>query len=83
MHTTRRKTKLEEGLEDPENDFEPKPSQLLKIIGHTISCKNCLKELAAFYCPCGSFLCAFDMASHKCLITLRESYSDDLKRALR
>jgi hypothetical protein len=83
MRSNQKKTKLEEEMEEVESDFESKPSQFVRIVGHTISCKNCLKELAAFYCPCGSFLCAFDMASHKCLITLRESFSDDLKRALR
>jgi hypothetical protein len=84
MRSSQKKAKLEqEEIDEIENDFEAKPSQMLRIIGHTISCKNCLKELAAFYCPCGSFLCAFDMASHKCLITLRESFSDDLKKALR
>jgi hypothetical protein len=83
MHSSPKKTRLEEKLDNIEYDFEAKPTQLFRIIGHTISCKNCLKELAAFYCPCGCFLCAFDMASHKCLITLRESFSEDLKRALR
>ena len=83
MRSSQKRIKLEEEINEIEYDFEAKPTQLLRIIGHTISCRNCLKELAAFYCPCGSFLCAFDMASHKCLITLRESYTDDLKRALR
>jgi len=68
---------------DESEDIEARPTQTLRIIGHTVCCRKCIKELAAFYCPCGSFLCAFDMAAHKCLITLRESYSDDLKRALR
>jgi hypothetical protein len=83
MRSSQKKIKLEEELSDADDDFEAKPTQLVRIIGHTISCKNCLKELAAFYCPCGSFLCAFDMASHKCLITLRESFSEDLRKALR
>jgi hypothetical protein len=84
MRPIRRKFELKEDLQSfQDDDFEAKPTQSLRIIGHTICCKNCLKELAAFYCPCGSFLCAFDMASHKCLITLRESFSDELKRALR
>ena len=83
MRSHHKKTELEKELDNLEEDFEARPTQFLRIIGHTISCKNCLKELAAFYCPCGSFLCAFDMASHKCLITLRESFADDLRRALR
>ena len=76
------KTNLNEEI-DEFDDIEAKPTQMLRIIGHTVCCKNCMKELAAFYCPCGSFLCAFDMAVHKCLITLKQSYSDDLLKALR
>jgi hypothetical protein len=83
MRMSRKKATLEEELGDAESDFEARPTQSLRVIGHTICCRNCLKELASFYCPCGSFLCAFDMVSHKCLITLRESFSDDLKKALR
>jgi hypothetical protein len=63
--------------------IEAKPVQTLRIIGHAVYCGNCSKELATFYCPCGLFLCAFDMAGHKCLLTLRQRYNDDLKRALR
>ena len=76
------RTNLEEEI-DEFHDIEAKPTQMLRTIGHTVSCRNCIKELAAFYCPCGLFLCAFDMAVHKCLITLKQSYSDDLRKALR
>ena len=83
MRSSQKRARLEEEVNEIDYDFEAKPTQLLRIIGHTISCRNCLKELAAFYCPCGCFLCAFDMVAHKCLIALKENFSDDLKKALR
>ena len=60
-----------------------KSVQVLHIVGHGVCCRNCMKEIAAFYCPCGAFLCSFDMLSHKCLITLRQTFSDELTKALR
>ncbi len=54
MRSVRKKTKLEEEV-DLDDDFGARPTQQLRIIGHAISCKDCLKELAAFYCPRGSF----------------------------
>ena len=79
------KTQVEtkDAFELESEDYESRPCQSVRILGHSIPCKNCAKELAAFYCPCGSFLCAFDMATHKCLITLRGSYSQDLVKGLR
>jgi hypothetical protein len=78
-----RRSKTQVAEPDDMEDFEAKPVQTLRIVGHTVNCKNCSKELAMFYCPCGAFLCAFDMISHKCLVTLRQNISDELKRALR
>jgi hypothetical protein len=64
-------------------DYESKPRQSVKILGHTVPCKSCMEEIASFYCPCGIFLCAFHMIGHKCLITLRGMYSGDLISGLR
>ena len=68
---------------DSFDDFERRPSQRLMVLGNTVSCENCKKELASFYCPCGSFLCAFDVIAHKCHLTLRRTYAEDLLKALR
>ncbi len=79
------KTQVEkkDAFDAESEDYESRPSQSVKILGHSIPCKNCAKELASFYCPCGCFLCVFDMATHKCLITLRGTYSPDLVKGLR
>ena len=74
--------KIEENF-DELDDSDRKPVQIVHIVGHTVCCRNCMKEIASFYCPCGAFLCAFDMVAHKCLITLRQTFSQELTKALR
>jgi hypothetical protein len=63
------------------SEFE-KPVQVVKVIGSLVFCSKC-GETSSFYCSCGSFFCAFDLVSHICINTLKQSYSEDLKRALR
>jgi hypothetical protein len=72
-----------EEIPDGFDDADRKSVQVVHIVGHTVCCRNCMKEIAAFYCPCGAFLCAFDMVAHKCLITLRQTFSKELTKALR
>jgi late competence protein required for DNA uptake (superfamily II DNA/RNA helicase) len=76
----------EENPENAEEDFEPKDMrQQIKIVGRTISCHRCQdsKEMASFYCACGSFLCAFHVGGHKCLVTASMQYGREVLAGLR
>ncbi|MGI0081093.1 MAG: hypothetical protein ACRECH_15900, partial [Nitrososphaerales archaeon] len=52
------------GAPDIFEEMEPKVRQQVKIIGRTIFCFRCegSKEMASYYCACGSFLCTFHLA---------------------
>ncbi|MGI0079704.1 MAG: hypothetical protein ACRECH_08770 [Nitrososphaerales archaeon] len=71
-------------------DLEPskKVRQNLKVVGRTVFCYRCSsenknsKEIASFYCPCGSFLCAGHLLEHVCLISTCLEYTEDLLASL-
>lgn len=65
-------------------DLEPKVRQQVRIVGRTMFCFRCegSKEVASYYCPCGSFLCAIHLAQHSCLVSSSMQYNDELKSAL-
>jgi hypothetical protein len=65
-------------------DMEPKVRQHVKIVGRSIFCFRCdgSKELAAYYCGCGSFLCTIHLAEHSCLVSASMQYNDELLQAL-
>lgn len=79
----------EEHPKEEHSHEAPKPKQLVKTIGRTIYCFVCdesdgklMKEIAAYYCPCGSFLCAMHFVDHKCLILHNLDYNEDILQAL-
>jgi hypothetical protein len=57
--------------------------QSLKVVG-LVNCKveGC-KELAAYYCLCGTCLCIIHMLGHKCLSLDRSNLDSQLKEAMR
>jgi hypothetical protein len=70
--------------EEMEQGMELKrPVQEIKVIGAMLFCSKCDKETAAYYCSCGDFFCTIDMINHVCVTTLKRTFSEDLKRALR
>ena len=66
------------------DDMEPKVRQQLRIVGRTIFCFKCegSKEMASYYCACGSFMCALHLAEHSCLVSASMQYNDELLQAL-
>lgn len=79
---------LDESLSDPDHDIfedmEPKVRQQIRIVGRTIFCFRCegSKEIASYYCACGSFLCTLHLAEHTCLVSASLQYNDELLQAL-
>jgi hypothetical protein len=65
-------------------EMEPKTRQQIKIVGRTLFCFRCEgeKEMASFYCACGSFLCALHLAEHSCLVSASMQYNEELLVAL-
>lgn len=65
-------------------DMEPKVRQQIKIVGRTIFCFRCegSKEIASYYCACGSFLCTLHLAEHNCLVSASLQYNEELLQAL-
>jgi len=65
-------------------DMEPKVRQQIKIVGRTIFCFKCegAKEMAGYYCACGSFLCALHLAEHNCLVSASLQYNEEVIQAL-
>lgn len=65
-------------------EMEPKIRQQVRIVGRTIFCFKCdgSKEIACYYCACGSFLCTLHLAEHSCLVSASMQYNDELMRAL-
>lgn len=65
-------------------DMEPKIRQQIRIVGRTIFCLRCedSREMASYYCACGSFLCALHLAEHNCLVSASLQYNEELLQAL-
>jgi hypothetical protein len=65
-------------------EMEPKIRQRIKIVGRTIFCFKCegSKELASYYCGCGSFMCTLHLAEHSCLVSSSMQYNEELLQAL-
>jgi hypothetical protein len=65
-------------------EMEPKVRQQIKIVGRTIFCFRCegSKEMAGYYCACGSFLCTLHLAEHSCLVSASLQYTEELLQAL-
>jgi hypothetical protein len=65
-------------------EMEPKIRQRIKVVGRTIFCFRCdgSKELAGYYCGCGSFMCALHLAEHSCLVSSSMQYNQELLQAL-
>ena len=61
----------------------PRVKQTIKVISRTVFCIRCNEEVAAYYSPCGAFLCTIDFISHNCTNTLKETYYKDLIQSLR
>jgi hypothetical protein len=76
--------------EEELSELEPlrKVRQSVKILARTIYCSKCLaadqlsKEKAAFYCPCGTFICTYHMIDHRCLVTASINYDEALLASL-
>lgn len=66
------------------DQMEPKTRQQIKIVGRTLFCFRCEgeKEMASFYCACGSFLCTLHLAEHSCLVSASMQYNEELLDAL-
>jgi hypothetical protein len=73
-----------EHLSDIFNEMEPKVRQQVKIVGRTLFCFRCegSKEMASYYCACGSFLCTLHLAEHSCLVSASMQYNEELMSAL-
>jgi hypothetical protein len=65
-------------------EMEPKVRQHIRIVGRTIFCFRCdgSKEMASYYCACGSFLCTLHLAEHSCLVSASMQYNQELIHAL-
>jgi hypothetical protein len=80
----------EDKLKEEEDDFdelvelETKVRQQVKVVGRTLFCFRCdgSKEIASYYCACGSFLCSFHLAEHSCLVSASMEYNEELLHAL-
>ena len=72
------------GEPDLFREMEPRVRQQIRVVGRTIFCFRCegSKELASFYCACGSFLCTLHLAEHSCLVSASMQYNEELKQAL-
>ncbi|MGI0092199.1 MAG: hypothetical protein ACREBS_10870 [Nitrososphaerales archaeon] len=57
-------------------------AQKVKVIGRTVNCNKC-NQLADCYCACGTFLCVVHLASHRCIVQLKSTYSKEILEALR
>ena len=84
-NTLQKATKGEEAhSEDLFMEMEPKIRQQIRIVGRSIFCFKCegSKELASYYCACGSFLCALHLAMHTCLVSSSLQYNEELLQSL-
>jgi hypothetical protein len=75
---------LETGEPNLFEDLEPKIRQQIRVVGRTMFCFRCegSKEIASYYCPCGSFLCTIHLAEHSCLVSSSMQYNEELRQAL-
>lgn len=66
------------------DEMEPKIRQSIRIVGRSIFCFKCegSKEIASYYCACGSFLCTLHLAEHSCLVSASLQYNDEVIAAL-
>ena len=83
----RKKPSKEEGKEEGQDVFqemEPKVRQRIKVVGRTLFCFRCegSKEMAGYYCACGSFLCSLHLAEHSCLVSASLQYNEEVMQAL-
>ena len=76
--------KGDDDTQDIFDEMEPKVRQQVKIIGRTIFCFRCegSKEMASYYCACGSFLCTLHLAEHSCLVSASMQYNEEVLDAL-
>ncbi len=74
----------DENKSDTLDQMEHKTRQQVKIVGRTVFCFRCegSKEIASFYCACGSFLCTLHLAEHSCLVSASMEYNEELLEAL-
>lgn len=74
----------EKATADLFGELEPKVRQTIRIVGRTIFCFRCegSKEMASFYCACGSFLCTLHLAEHSCLVSSSMQYNEELMQAM-
>ena len=81
-------TSASEGLKTVEpvlfEELEPRVRQQIRVVGRSMFCFRCegSKELASYYCACGSFLCTLHLAEHSCLVTSSLQYNEEIKQAL-
>ena len=75
---------LEAGEPNLFEELEPKVRQQIRVVGRTMFCFRCegSKEIASYYCPCGSFLCTIHLAEHSCLVSSSMQYNEELRQAL-
>ncbi len=66
------------------DEMEPKIRQRINVVGRTLFCFRCegSKEVAGYYCGCGSFMCALHLAQHSCLVSSSMQYNQELLEAL-
>lgn len=65
-------------------ELEPRVRQSIRVVGRTIFCFRCegSKEMASYYCACGSFLCTLHLAEHSCLVSSSMQYNEELMQAM-
>jgi len=82
--TSTSKKEPRDSKDDLFEEMEPKVRQQIKIVGRTIFCFRCegSKEMAGYYCACGSFLCTLHLAEHSCLVSASLQYTEELLQAL-
>jgi hypothetical protein len=66
------------------DEMEPRIRQAIRIVGRSIFCFKCegSKELASYYCACGSFLCTLHLVEHSCLVSASMQYNEEIIAAL-
>lgn len=77
-------TNTEKAAADFFEELEPRVRQHIRIVGRTIFCFRCegSKEMASYYCACGSFLCTLHLAEHSCLVSSSMQYNEELMQAM-
>jgi hypothetical protein len=75
-------------LKEPKENSEEeiKVLQNVKIICRSVYCALCPpkeRSLAAYYCPCTSFLCVPHFVNHKCILVLESRRDEAMLEALK